>query len=78
MGGGRLKEKGVDGRRSFQVERTAHAKAKVGELCVLVKELRKGQDGWQGGEQGWRGQVIVCLLSHGKDFGFYLKQRCRI
>lgn len=78
MAGERLKEKGVGGRRSFQVEGTAHAKEKVGELCVLVKELRKGQDGWQGGEQGWRGQVIVYLLGQGKDFGFYLKQGYRI
>lgn len=35
----------MDGKRSFQVEGIAHAKAKVGELCVLVKKLRKGQDG---------------------------------
>lgn len=68
----------MDGRRSFQVEGIAHAKAKVEEFFVFVKELRKGQDSWQGGEQGWRGQVIGCLLVQVKDFGFYLKQSCRI
>lgn len=45
VGGGRLKGKGMDGRMLFQVEETAHAKAKVGEVCVLAKELKKGQDG---------------------------------
>lgn len=43
MGGRRLKEKGVDGRRLSQAEGTAHAKVKLGETHTLVKELKKAK-----------------------------------
>lgn len=45
------------------------------------KELKPGQDGQKGSEQGMirsEGHVTVCLLGQGRDFGFYLKQGYKI
>lgn len=38
-GGGKRKEKDMNGRRLFQVEEPASAKAKVGQVHVLVRGL---------------------------------------